>query len=128
MIGKLLLLLFSAYCGVYALEEKQIEYQLSPTGTIGFSIHLDSKSVFVHCGGPGIGLRLNSWSIRYQLFPSIRWYVGERSSLYAPSASVVPILGAGFVLQYKQALLMAPAYYLSPPNLWILSVGVGVSF
>lgn len=87
-----------------------------------------TSSVFFHLGGPGIGISYDRWAIRWQLYPSVRWYIGPASSRHATVNSFTPILGTGPAIQYQHVLVLLPAYYLSSSNVWIVSAGVGLSF
>lgn len=123
-----ILLMLGIGIGRTAALAQQFDHSVAVAGTIGMSVHSGTSSVFFHLGGPGIGISYDRWAIRWQLYPSVRWYIGPASSRHATVNSFTPILGTGLAIQYQHVLVLLPAYYLSSSNVWIVSVGVGLSF
>jgi hypothetical protein len=119
----LLLMCFFLSKVAYSQEKSKMSW------TLGGQVALTSdfkENIFFNMGGPGVKLsqKPSKWVFSINMFPSLRWNTSEKDQ----NKQVTPVLGAGVQIFYKKLLISLPAYYLSIQNIWVGSVGVGVTF
>lgn len=82
-------------------------------------VSLGDKTVAFNVGGPHLKLKLGpSWSVALAAFPSLLIVDGKAE----------PRLGIGPRLDYRNLVLIVPAFYHNKTEKWIWTAGVGYKF
>ena len=138
VLKDILITLTAAMCAVvttvsFAQEspKETTKVTMKAVGSLAFSFHPGSESVFLNFGGPQIRLDYDKIGISYGMFPSLRFFYGDindNTNLNRTKPLATPILGTGMSLYYRKLAIVLPMYYLPVNNVWLVSVGAGYKF
>lgn len=98
-------------------EEENLKFDIGLEGMLGFSVGNDFYAFNV--GGPSLILKLNNnWKLG----------LGALPSFYIKEGRAGAKLGVSPKIEYKNFVLIAPAYHFENPDKWIWSIGFGYKF